>query len=158
MVWQNKESSIKHFQVYKWIPYYQEHPENNWTSSREQGYNIFSYMVQFTSSTRMELGVIQRALHQLSQLAVDQQMVIFATDSMTVLSKIQAGYLPSKWLDFRVLHPSLRVVWTYVLGMQGWPSISVWISMPLVLVSLPPRASPSRHQAQWLPLHEDGYS
>ena len=40
--------------------------------------------------TCMKLEAIQRALNQLSQSAVDQQMVIFATDSMAVLA-VQAG-------------------------------------------------------------------
>ena len=51
----------------------------------------------YTSSTRMELEAIRRALQSLCGLNDYLKSVIFATDSMAVLTRIQSGCLPDSW-------------------------------------------------------------
>jgi hypothetical protein len=73
----------------------------------------------YTSSTRMEFEVIQCALGRLALLELNSNnTVIFGTDSMAVLTKIQPGNLPSGWSCFRD-KISLCEVWMYVPGHAG---------------------------------------
>ena len=75
--------------------------------------------IAYCSSTRMELETIRRALGSLASDPEAWSKVIFATDSMAVLSRIQAGHLPDGWLAFREAHPACKVTWMYVPGHAG---------------------------------------
>ena len=70
----------------------------------------------YTSSTRMEFEVIQCALGRLALLELNSNnTVIFGTDSMAVLTKIQSGNLPSGWSCFRDRYPSARFGCMYLV-------------------------------------------
>ena len=73
----------------------------------------------YTSSTRMEVEAVHRALQWLARDHPEDGPVIVATDSMALLSKIQSGWMPDGWI-----HPSEapvmgRITWVYVPGHSG---------------------------------------
>ena len=73
----------------------------------------------YTSSTRMEVEAVNRALQWLAREHPDDGPVIVATDSMALLSKIQSGWIPVGWI-----HPSEapimgKITWVYVPGHSG---------------------------------------
>ena len=73
----------------------------------------------YTSSTRMEVEAVHRALQWLAIDHPEDGPVIVATDSMAMLSKIQSGWMPDGWI-----HPSEapvmgRITWVYVPGHSG---------------------------------------
>ena len=45
--------------------------------------------------------------------------IIFATDSIAILCKIQSGYIPGEWFDLRDAHPTIKVIWVFVPGHSG---------------------------------------
>ena len=73
----------------------------------------------YTSSTRMEVEAVRRALQWLARDHPEDGQVIVATDSMALLSKVQSGWMPDGWI-----HPSEapvmgRITWVYVPGHSG---------------------------------------
>ena len=67
----------------------------------------------------MDFEAIQRALDRLAETELGYNTIIFATDSMTVLSGLQSGQFPANWMRFRAVHPTVPVIWTYVPGHAG---------------------------------------
>ena len=75
--------------------------------------------ILYTSSTRMEVEAVNRALKWLSLHHPNHSSVIIATDSMALLTRIRSGWVPADWLqpgDFPVMG---RITWTYVPGHAG---------------------------------------
>ena len=78
----------------------------------------------YASSTRMELEAIRRGLYWLSVHQPPTSVVIFATDSMAVLSRLTNSEVPDNWwLATDYLYGN-RIIWMYVSGHAG-VSVSV---------------------------------
>ena len=73
----------------------------------------------YTSSTRMEVEAVHRALSWLASEHPDAESVIIATDSMALLSKVQAGWVPDGWVSPSIVPAMGRIIWTYVPGHAG---------------------------------------
>ncbi len=73
----------------------------------------------YTSSTRMEVEAVHRALSWLANEHPDAESVIIATDSMALLSKVQAGWMPDGWISPSIVPAIGRITWTYVPGHAG---------------------------------------
>ena len=79
------------------------------------GFAIFSV---FTSSTRMELEAVRNALKAVKDMKAPPTIIV-ATDSMAILCQIQSGCLPGDWFVLRDAHPTIKVIWVFVLGHSG---------------------------------------
>ena len=73
----------------------------------------------YVSSTRMELEAIRRGLHWLSVHQPPTSAVIFATDSMAVLSRLSNFEVPDNWWSAAEYLHGKRTVWMYVPGHAG---------------------------------------
>ena len=72
----------------------------------------------FTSSTRMELEAVRNALKAVKDMKAPPTIIV-AMDSVAILCKIQSGYPPGEWFDFRDAHPTTKVIWVFVPGHSG---------------------------------------
>ena len=73
----------------------------------------------YTSSTRMEVEAAKRALQWISKNHPEARSIIIATDSMALLSRIQAGWVPDGWTDPQDIPAMGSIIWVYVPGHAG---------------------------------------
>ncbi len=73
----------------------------------------------YTSSTRMEVEAVRRALNWLYQNHPDGDSAIIATDSMALLSRVQSGWVPDGWKPARKAPIMGKITWMYVPGHAG---------------------------------------
>ena len=73
----------------------------------------------YTSSTRMEVEAVNRALKWLSLHHPNHSSVIIATDSVALLSKIKSGWVPENWSEPCEVPVMGRITWIYVPGHSG---------------------------------------
>ena len=73
----------------------------------------------YTSSTRMEIEAVSRALLWLRTSHPDANKAIIATDSMALLSRIKAGWVPYGWISPAEAPVMGRLTWVYVPGHAG---------------------------------------
>ena len=67
----------------------------------------------------MELEAITQALGWVQAQTPENKVIIIATDSRAVLSKIEAGYAPRGWIEAEDALAGKQVIWCYVPGHAG---------------------------------------